>query len=210
MKTFSIGGFVIGVSLLYFAINMLAGAWDEERFNLLSLILLIAGIVVTTIIQIGYTKIFLKLHDGGASSVKDLFTHYPLFWKYIGTNILYSLIVLGGFILLIVPGIIFALMYAFSLLIVVDKGTGPLGSLRQSKELTRGVKWDLFLFWLVVIGINVLGVIALGVGLLVSVPVSTLAFIHVYRKLASQNSPAEVVPEGSSSGPRGPESTITA
>jgi uncharacterized membrane protein len=39
-------------------------------------------------------------------------------------------------------------------------------------------------FTLVMVGVNILGVMALLVGLLVSVPVTTLAYIYVYRKLS--------------------------
>ena len=37
--------------------------------------------------------------------------------------------------------------------------------------------------------INLLGVLALGVGLLVSIPVSSLAFVHAYRVLGSRAVP---------------------
>jgi len=44
----------------------------------------------------------------------------------------------------------------------------------------------LFLFGLVLIGLNLVGLLALVVGLLVTVPVTWIAVTHAYRTLASQ------------------------
>jgi len=42
---------------------------------------------------------------------------------------------------------------------------------------------DLFIFFLILVGLNLLGAVCLGVGLLVTVPMSGLAMAHVYRTL---------------------------
>jgi uncharacterized membrane protein len=59
---------------------------------------------------------------------------------------------------------------------------GPIQALKESKRLTSGVKADLFLFTLLTFGINLLGAIALGVGLLVSLAITYFAIAHIYRQ----------------------------
>jgi hypothetical protein len=75
-----------------------------------------------------------------------------------------------------------AIRYSMARLAVLD-GAAILQSLSRSAKLTHGVKWRLALFALAIIGLNILGLIALLVGLLVTIPVSFLAFVHVYLKL---------------------------
>jgi uncharacterized membrane protein len=91
-----------------------------------------------------------------------------------------------GFVFLIVPGIYLAVKYQFYDYLIVDKGMGPIEAIKRSGVLTEGVKWNLVLFWLALVGINILGMIALGVGLIATVPVSWLANAYVYRRLQLQ------------------------
>lgn len=97
-----------------------------------------------------------------------------------------ALAVAVGLVLLIVPGIIFGLMFMFATFIVIERELGPIDALSESHRLTRGHKWQLFGFVLLLILVNLLGLLALVVGILVSIPVSTLAFVHAYRVLGGK------------------------
>jgi uncharacterized membrane protein len=79
-----------------------------------------------------------------------------------------------------------ALRYSFARLAALD-GARVGDSLRQSSKLTHGVKWHLVLFVLALIAVNLLGLLVFIVGLLVSVPVSVFAFVHVYLKLKAHH-----------------------
>ena len=114
----------------------------------------------------------------------DIFKEYKLFWKFLGLSILYPLTVLLGLILLIIPGIIWIVRFSFSPLILVDTKMGPIASMKESWAITRGNFWKLVLFWIVVALVNFAGFLLLGVGLLVTVPLTTLASIYIYRELS--------------------------
>jgi hypothetical protein len=58
---------------------------------------------------------------------------------------------------LIVPGIILGLMFMFYGYVMIEKKRGPIQAFKESKRFTDGAKWDLFLFSLLVIGLNLLG-----------------------------------------------------
>jgi uncharacterized membrane protein len=157
---------------------------------LITTILSIASQVVSFIMQIGVLKISLKFCDGEKPDFSELFKNYRLFWRFLGASLLVGLIVVGGFILLIVPGIIWAIRYSFVNYLIVDKNCGIMESLHKSREITEGKKGGLFVFFIILGLINILGLICLGVGLFATVPTSMLALAFVYRQLLGQVEPA--------------------
>jgi uncharacterized membrane protein len=134
----------------------------------------------------GATAFYLAAHDNPDTVDLSALWHPRPFWKYLGASILLGLAVAIGFVLLIVPGVIFALMFLFTTFIVIDYELGPIEAMTESNRITRGHKWQLLGFGIVLTLINLLGVLALVVGLLVSIPVSTLAFAHAYRVLSGR------------------------
>jgi len=152
----------------------------------LLLILSLIDIIVRTIITMGLIKISLKFCDNEKAKISDLFSSYPLFFKYLIGSILYVLIILGGLILLIVPGIIWAIQFQFFGYLIIDKGLGPIEALKKSSKITKDAKWNLFLFGILLVLINILGALALLVGLFVTIPTTMIANAFVYRKLLSQ------------------------
>ncbi len=181
---------IMVVSLIPSVVSQIFGAIMEHTESTILTILLalcwIAVYVVSFIVGIALMKLMLRIHDGEMPSPKELFSTYGVFWKYIGVNIIYGLIVIGGFILLIVPGVIWCIKYSFAPILVIDKKMRPMEAIRESGRLTAGSKGKVFLFGIVSMLVVMLGYIALFVGSLVSIPVSMLAWVHVYRSLESE------------------------
>ncbi|MEG6509853.1 hypothetical protein V6C03_12855 [Methyloligella sp. 2.7D] len=126
---------------------------------------------------------FLKGHDNPQTvSLGDLW-HPESLLSFIGTYILVAIVVAIGLILFVIPGIILALMLMFALWFVIDRGLGPIEAMKASNEITRGHKWQLLGFLIVLWLINLVGALALGIGLLVTVPVTVLSIIEAYRRL---------------------------
>lgn len=170
-------GLSIGAILLMFVVSML-GELDRDGV-LIGLLAAIAGIII----QIGTTKMFLRMSDGEKPVFTSIFQEYKYFWKYLGASILGGLAMLGGLILLIIPGIIWAVRFSFATILVIDANMGPMEAMKESWAITKGKFWNLFGLSIVFCLINIAGFIALGVGLLVTVPVSIFAWIYVYRQL---------------------------
>ena len=144
----------------------------------------IVGFVIQILVKMGTNRIQLKAHQSVESvSLRDLWAPRP-FLKYVGAYFLVVIIVIAGLILLIVPGVMWALKYMFVPLIVMEKKMGPLDSLKESARITYGHKWDLFIFAITLIGINIFGLACLLIGLLVAVPVTSFAFVHAYKTLS--------------------------
>lgn len=64
--------------------------------------------------------------------------------RYFLTNLLTSLIMVIGYILLIVPGVVFTVWYSFSQYIVITQDVGPIQALKASKKLVSGRFWPVF------------------------------------------------------------------
>ena len=65
------------------------------------------------------------------------------FLPIVGFAILYAIALLFGFLLLIVPGIIFLVMWTVALPACVVEGLGPVDCMRRSAELTKGHRWKI-------------------------------------------------------------------
>lgn len=167
-------------TLLLLVVGSLIG---EKRVGGDTLFLAVALIVLTLIIRIGYTKIFLRIHDGEKPKFSDIFNEYNTFWRYLGVSILTPLAIFGGLILLIIPGVILAVRLSLAPIAVVDTKSGPIISMKESYAITKDKFWQLLLFWIVIGFLNIVGLLAAVIGLLVTIPVSTLATIYVYRIL---------------------------
>lgn len=75
-----------------------------------------------------------------------------------------------------------AVRYSMVRYAVIDHA-GVRGSLHKSWRMTQGVMWKLLLFVLAALVLNLLGAIPFGLGLLITLPVTMIAFAHVYLKL---------------------------
>lgn len=74
---------------------------------------------------------------------------------------------------------------SFAICFIVDQDSGAIEAIRQSWALSRGHFWFLFKLFLVIIGINMLGAMAFFVGLLLTIPLSSLIIAITYRKLVN-------------------------
>ncbi len=179
-------GFFIAVMLTIGAVAILSNVlmWflKEEPYAIRTIVSLLFW-VGQTMIGLGLAKIALKFCDGEEVKFEDLFSCFPMTLNYIAGMFIFGLIVMGGFILLIVPGIIFAIQFQFWFLFIIDKGRGPIESLKMSAEITEGVKPDLFVFGILLSMINFVGFICLFVGSIVTIPLVTLAHVFVFRQL---------------------------
>lgn len=152
----------------------------------LSIVMSLVSIVVTFFVSLGLITFFLRAHDNvDAVTIGDLWNPAP-FWPFVGAYILVTLTIIAGFVLLIVPGIIASLGLGFAPYLTIDRGMGPVEAYKGSWHITKGNKWQLFLLGLTLLGLNILGALALIVGLLVTTPITLIAIAHAYRVLESR------------------------
>lgn len=117
--------------------------------SLVLLAVLAASLLLTFWGSIALLRALAMANSNQAFDWKSLFsTSSNLLWPVFWTSFLASLIVLGGSLLLVVPGIIFAIWYNFAIYTVVFENARGLAALRASKDLVVGRWGAIFWRWL--------------------------------------------------------------
>jgi len=104
--------------------------------------------------------------------ISDYFKGFEKARSLILLNLLIFLLVLLGLILLIIPGIYYAVSYVFSHLFVWFYDKDPSEAIRLSRLTVSGNFGQILLLFLILAGINLLGIMALGIGILLTMPFS--------------------------------------
>lgn len=182
--------FIIGLFILTTFISVITGLIaDEVGSGVFGTFINIADFVVQIIIGMGSTLILLRIYDQVETDYTDLLEPIRLFWKYLVATLLVLLVTVFGLLLFIVPGIIAGIALLFVTYLVIDRDLGPVEAMKESLRITNGHRWNIVLFLLLILALNIVGALFLGIGLLITVPVSALALVHVYRWLL--NPPSE-------------------
>lgn len=193
--------YLIGATIAFLVIGWIAGFAVGFVSAVLQVLLgeVIGGIIsflgsmlVNTLIGMGWIAFFIKAHDDLAAAKTADFWHPQHFFSYVGTTILFVIVVLIGFVFLIVPGIIAALSFMFAPYLVIDKGLGPVAALKESARITKGNRLRLLALMGAVALLSLLGLVAFIVGLLVAIPVTSLAYINAYRRFSADAGSAHV------------------
>lgn len=142
--------------------------------------------VVSMWVQMGVTSASVKAARGEDIAIGDFFLTWGKVGRYIVGEMLCGLIVGVGMILLVVPGVIWAMRYCMSGYYIVTQDAGPIQALRLSEAATEGHKGELFGLALRSLGVVVLGALCLGVGLLWAMPTVEIAWASVFLELSGQ------------------------
>lgn len=179
--------FLLILVLIYSGINFVEEALrkDVDEGPLLFLISIFI-FAFNAFIAIGFIQIFLRISRGQQAEYNDIFGGAKYFWRFVGGSILYGLIVLGGYLLLIIPGIIWQYKYSMFSYLIVDKDMQPMDAIKESGKIMYGFKWKLFVLQLLMVLVILAGALLLGIGLLVAIPVVTLMSIIFYRIISGE------------------------
>ena len=152
------------------------------------------GFVVWLVLHLGWLFLFsgmlvglhvmaLKSVDGGIPRIVDLFGSLERGPAYLLALTIYCLTVSGGLVLLIVPGIYLAIRYCLFAQVITDTSASALAALRKAAALAHGNWGPLGALFLIAFLLNIAGMSLLGIGLIISFPVSLLAIAGFYRSL---------------------------
>ena len=86
-------------------------------------------------------------------------------------------------ILIIIPAVYISVRLQFYNYFLLDEEAGIIESIKRSAEISKGYVGELFLLGAVLSIIILVSIIPLGLGLLISIPLSTMATSYVYLKL---------------------------
>lgn len=142
--------------------------------------------IVSAWVEMGIISASVKAARGQDIAFGDFVLTWDKVGRYIAGEMLCILIVGVGMILLVVPGVIWAMRYCMSGYYIVTQDAGPIEALRLSKAATEGHRSELFGLALRSLGSLILGALCLGVGLLWAMPTVEIAWASAFLTLSDQ------------------------
>lgn len=144
-----------------------------------------------------YGAYYASLHAarGDRVEISDLFAAFSRnYLNAVAANFLVGIIVVIGFILLIVPGIIFLCKLAFVPYLVIDKKMDAIAAIKTSWTWTNGHAGTIFLMGLLAIPILIIGAILFGIGIIPAGMWITVAFASQFHAVDLKRQPPQAAP----------------
>ena len=147
------------------------------------------------IIKFGENYLFLKAMRDEEVDIKLLFEGFKT--KYLNivlANLIVSALVIIGFIMLIIPGIIVACRLVFVPFLVMDKNMNPMKAVEKSWEMSKGHGWEIFFMAILSGFIFIGGVLVFIVGAIVSIIWIHATFATFYQAVLNENGEDNPIP----------------
>ncbi|MDO9464930.1 MAG: hypothetical protein Q7J67_06500 [bacterium] len=99
-------------------------------------------IIIDWVTSIGLTFAINNILEGRTANIKESYkAGLEKIFPYAWVSILVFLSTFGGFLLLIIPGIIFFIWFGFAPYVCIIEEIGSTGALKRSKQLVKGNWW---------------------------------------------------------------------
>jgi uncharacterized membrane protein len=180
-------GPMILITLVIVAVNVVLSIIAFPFDNaFMRLIINLIGWIVGMVLAMGLIRASLAVTAGRTPEVSMLFETENL-GPYIVASILFSIGLFIGLVLCIVPGIFFAVVFAFFGYVIVERGEqSPIDALKRAAQITEGHRGSLFGLFVVLFLINVVGALLCGIGLLFTYPLTAITVAWAYRTLSGE------------------------
>lgn len=188
--------------LVLFLVTAIVQGVTGEAEGLTGFVLnLLAGACVL----VAWTRVTLDITFGKEPTVDAISKEFDHFLTYLATFFVFQIALLVGFVLLIIPGVYVLVTYNWFPYLIAEKHNGVEEAFKQSALLADGARWQILKFFFALLGLNILGLLALVIGLFVTIPMSMIASAIVYRALVARRehaqSPAPVAPQSEAATP---------
>jgi uncharacterized membrane protein len=144
-------------------------------------------ILVAAPLAYGAAYAFLRAARGERPEIGDLFVPFQRNWlQAVLANLIVTVAVVIGFILLVIPGIYLAVKLSCVPFIVIDEGRDAMDAIQESWRRTDGYFWTLLGAGLLGIVIVVVGLILLVIGSIPATMLVYLAFATLYAAITDR------------------------
>ena len=171
-------------------------AWKLTLANIVPLLLMTLATFVVSVLTLGILapvtmagyvhSILLLARENREPKVQDIFSQMRLFLPLLLFGIAVFIITMIGFLLLFLPGVIFALAISFCCLymlpLMTDRDLGLIDAVKKSFAMvTRGKLVDHILIFILFVGITAVGS-SVFIGTLFTQPLATLFLMSMYNE----------------------------
>ena len=144
----------------------------------------IAIVFINSALLGGLYLVFIRRIRGEHVEIADLFAGFKLaYLNLLLANFVSSLLTGVGVLLCILPGVYLAVGYLFALPLVIDKRMEFWTAMEVSRQVVHHHWWTVFGFAIVCFLVNVAGLLACGIGIIVAAPFTIAAMMYVYEDL---------------------------
>tara|TARA_R110002111_G_scaffold168038_1_gene233752 strand:- start:3591 stop:4607 length:1017 start_codon:yes stop_codon:yes gene_type:complete len=138
-------------------------------------------------LQLGMQRVMLQITQGQDPGMGMLFSGGPFLWRMFLCSIIFGIVTSVGYLFLIIPGIILALMFWPFSYLLIDRDLPGIESFTEVRKVTQGNLLSVFLIFLTSFGIAILGtVLTLGIGAVFVLPYLVLVQTVTYAEMTSQ------------------------
>ncbi len=161
-------------------------------FSRLDVIGSLAASAVTAPLYAGFIIVVFMLFKSQEVRFGDFFKGFNYFLPLLLASLVMGILVTIGMVLLVLPGIYLLVSYMFVSMLIVDYHMEFWQAMETSRQIVTKNWFPLFVFFLVLVVINLLGALALGIGLLVTMPLSVCAICVAYRDIVGLHEVGEL------------------
>lgn len=163
--------------LIGVAVSSLQQIFQKPALSMLTLL-------ITGPLALGHILFISCLVDTAQCKYDLLFAGFKRYAQTFIAGVLTTLLILVGWCLLIVPGIIISLGLSMTFFVMADEPEiSGVEAMKKSWAMMNGHKWDFFCLNLRFIGWAILAVITLGIGALWLNPYMYASYLNFYRQL---------------------------
>lgn len=162
-----------------------SGGATSVLLGLLFALAVVALVTVSVLMQGASVRAAVEVTSGRGVTVGTFFR-----MDLVGSVLVTGFLVLGlqlvGMLLCYLPALVLAFYGQFTFVFLIDKGLGPVESLRSSFRLVHRNVSPTLMFFVVAMVANQIGAAVLGIGVLVTVPVVAIGQVYLFRRLLGE------------------------
>ena len=144
----------------------------------------ISTLIITPAFVLSLVRVYLNVFKGVKPGVGDAFCGFDDFWSAFKVNFFVSLFTFLWSLIFVIPGIVKSFSYSMSLYILAEnKGKPALECIKESQEMTKGHKMELFVLGLSFLGWILLGGITFGIAYIWVLPYISATYANAYNSL---------------------------
>ena len=181
-------GLIIGYVIVSLALNLFIPSPLQGTISIAAIATALLGLVFSQLFTLGYTKNMFQALDGEEPQFSAYGQEARKIFTGLFACLIFTVAVIIGLALLILPGFYIAIRLQFSLASIVEEDTGIITSFKRSWEITKGHEKQLLLLLFVEIGLVLSGLIVFIIGIFITIPLVGLMNCYVFRKLTAFNS----------------------
>lgn len=176
-----LAGLLIGYFILSFTLNIFAMPIQQSLTG--RIIVNIVSILFSAIFNLGYFKNHFQALDDMEPQFSAYGQESRKVMTYLAALVIATLATVIGLLLFVIPGIYLAIRLQYYTAFIIEENAGAIESLKRSWQITQGHTGSLFLLFLAMLGIGIIGLLLAFIGVFFAIPVIYQMYCESFRRL---------------------------